>query len=148
MIRTISIVLIVAIALQTVGCSSWRPLARANRVAEDDRQTSMRDQVLGKLTEGLAVRIRIRAGTHLLIKGEVIEGIIERVGVTSLTVTTMTFYAPGNVNRELTLHFSEIESIEYRESNRELGAFVAGFAVGPMVLWLLYLYALNQGLSD
>ena len=28
MMRAISIVLIVAIALQTVGCSTWRPLVR------------------------------------------------------------------------------------------------------------------------
>ncbi len=36
MMRAISIVLIVAIALQTVGCSTWRPLVRATRIAEDD----------------------------------------------------------------------------------------------------------------
>ena len=32
MTRAMSIVLIVTIALQTVGCSTWRPLARANNV--------------------------------------------------------------------------------------------------------------------
>ena len=41
MMRAISIVLIVAIALQTVGCSTWRPLVRANEVSEDNNPTSM-----------------------------------------------------------------------------------------------------------
>ncbi len=49
MTRAINIVLVLAIALQTVGCSSWRPLARANEVSEDNRQASMRDKVLSKL---------------------------------------------------------------------------------------------------
>ena len=41
-----------------------RPLARVNEVSEDNRQSSMRDQVLGKLTEGMRVRIRIREGAR------------------------------------------------------------------------------------
>ena len=77
MIRAINIVLIVAIALQTVGCSTWKPLARTHEVPEDDRQSSMRDQVLGKLKEGMAIRIRIRDGTPTQIKGQVLECIVE-----------------------------------------------------------------------
>ncbi len=141
--RAISIFLIVTIALQTLGCSTWKPLARANEVSEDNRQASMRDQVLGKLTEGMAVRIRIRAGTHLPIKGKVIDCIIEKVGPTSLTVTPMTFYVPGNVNRELTLHFSEIESIEYRESGGVFAVLVAGLGVGAILGLLLFTWALS-----
>ena len=64
MMRAISIFLIIAIALQTVGCTTMRPLARVNEVSEDNRQSSMRDQVLGKLTEGMRVRIRIREGAR------------------------------------------------------------------------------------
>ena len=144
MMRAINIVLIVTIALQTVGCSTWRPVARANEVTEDDRQSSMRDQVLGKLKEGMAVRLRILEGTHLSIKGRVIDCIIEKIGLTSLTVTPMSFYAPGNVSRKLTLHYSDIASIEYRESNRERGAFVEGFAVGAMVIIVLIVYGFSQ----
>ena len=68
MTRAISIVLIVAIALQTVGCSTWRPLALANNVPEDSRQSSMREQVLGKLEEGMAVRITILEGASAPIE--------------------------------------------------------------------------------
>ena len=38
MTRAMSIVLIVAIALQTVGCTAWRPLARMNEVGEANRE--------------------------------------------------------------------------------------------------------------
>ena len=86
MTRAMSIVLIVAIALQTVGCSTWKPLARTNVVPGDDRQATMRDQVLGKLTEGMRARIKIREGIHAPIKSEVIEGKIETIGPKSLTV--------------------------------------------------------------
>ena len=86
----------------------------------------------------------MREGTPAPIKSQVIECTVEKVGPTSLTVTPMMFYAPGNVNRELTLHFSDIESIEYRESNRELGAFVEGFAAGAMVIFVLILYGFTQ----
>ena len=68
MMRAISIVLIVAIALQTVGCSAWRPLARMNEAPEDARRASMRNQVLGKLKEGMAVRIRILEGASAPIE--------------------------------------------------------------------------------
>ncbi len=135
--RAISIVLIVAIALQTVGCSTWRPLVRANEVSEDNNPTSMLEQVLGKLKEGMAVRIRIRDGTRGPTKGEVIEGIIEKVGLTSLTVTTFTYYAPGNVSRELALHYSDIESIEIRKFDSEKTLVVLA-AVSATAFFLLY----------
>ncbi len=138
MTRVISIVLIAAIALQTVGCSTWRPLARANAVAEDDSQSSVRNQVLGRLKEGMAVRVRIREGTHAPTKGQVIECIIKEIGQDSLTVTPFTFYAPGNVRRELTFHYSKIASIEYRESARGSTVIVAGVAIGTIFgYWLL-----------
>ncbi len=68
MMRAISIVLIVAIALQSFGCSTWRPVVRVAKSADDDRQSSMRDQVLGKLKEGMAVRIRILEGASAPIE--------------------------------------------------------------------------------
>ena len=144
MIRAISIVLIVAIALQSFGCSTWRPVVRVAKSADDDRQSSVRDHVLGKLNEGMAVRIRILEGTHLPIIGQVIECVIEKVGATSLTVTPMSFHAPGNIVRTLTLDYSDIASIEYRESNRERGAFVGGVAAGAMVIFVLILYGFSQ----
>ena len=144
MTRAMSIVLIVAIALQSFGCSTWRPVVRVAKSADDDRQSSVRDHVLGKLNEGMAVRIRILEGTHLPIKGRVIDCIIEKIGPTSLTVTPTTFYAPGNIVRTLTLDYSDIESIEYRESNRERGAFVGGVAAGAMVIFVLILYGFSQ----
>lgn len=136
MMRGISIVLIVAIAIQTVGCTTWRPLVRVNKAADGDRQTSVRDHVLGKLNEGMAVRIRILEGTHLQIKSRVVDCIIEKIGPTSVKVTPMSFYAPGNVSRELTIHYSDIESIEYRESD-DSKVFVTGLAAGAVVGILL-----------
>ena len=68
MIRAISFVLIVTIALQVVGCSTWRPLARADEIPANDRQASMPDQVVGKLKEGMAVRIRILEGASAPIE--------------------------------------------------------------------------------
>ncbi len=143
MMRAISIVLIVAIALQTVGCSAWRPLARMNEAPEDDRQSSMRDQVLGKLKEGMAIRIRIRDGTPTQIKGQVLECIVEKIGKTTLTLTASTYFFPDNVSRRLTLNYPDIESIEYRESNRGLPVFVAGVAVGTVLGYFLFLYGLS-----
>lgn len=131
MTRTISIVLILAIALQTIGCSTWRPIAHLNDVPEDAKQTLSQGQFPGKLKEGMRATIKIRPVARAPIKGRVIECIIETVGPTSLTVIPMTFNAPSNVNRKLTLHFSDIESIEYRESE---GAFPA---FGGVILGLL-----------
>ena len=143
MIRAINIVLIIAIALQTVGCSTWRPLARANEVPEDDRQSSMRVQVLGKLKVGMRARIKIREGTRVPVIGQVIECVIEKVGATSLTVTPMSFHAPGNVSRELTLRYADIVSIEYRESDDSV-VFVLGVGVGAVLGYLFFLWGLSR----
>ncbi len=143
MIRAISIVLIVTIALQSFGCSTWRPLARLNDVPENAKQTLIQGQFPGKLKEGMRVRIRIREGRRVSTTGEVIDGIIKRVGQTSFTVIPMTFYAPSNVSRELTLHYSDIESIEFRESKGGLHAFFAGVGVGAVLGLLLVAWALS-----
>ncbi len=131
MMRAISIVLIVAIALQTFGCSTWRPIAHLNDVPEDANQTLKQGQFPGKLKEGMRATIKIRPATRTPINGRVIECIIERVGPTSLTVIPMTFSAPSNASRKLTLNYSDIENIEYSESE---GAFPA---FGGVVLGLL-----------
>lgn len=142
--RGISIVLVVAIALQTVGCSTWKPLARANRVAENDIQTSMRDQVLGKLTEGMRVRIRTRDGSSTPVIGQVIECVIEKVGPTSLTVVASTrFGVADDLSLRLTLRYSDIESVEYRRSTRGLDTFVFGALIGT----ILGLYLLGRAFS-
>ena len=60
MTRTISILLIAAIALQTVGCSTWKPLARTNDVPEDAKQTVMQGEFPGKLKEGMRATIKFR----------------------------------------------------------------------------------------
>lgn len=138
MTRPVSIVLIVAIALQTVGCSTWKPLARASEVTEDDGQSSVRDQILGKLTEGMHARIKIREGISAPVIGRVIECVIEKVGPTSLTVSASArFLFPDNSSRRVTLRYSDIESVEYRESNRGFGVFAAGVAIGTFVGFVL-----------
>lgn len=144
MTRAINIVLVAAIALQTVGCSSWRPLARMNEVPEDERQSSMRDQVLGKLKEGMRARIEIREGTRAPVVGQVIECIVEKVGPTSLTVVvSVEFVFPDHVGRRLELNYSDIESIEYRKSKRGYGVFVAGLGVGVALGVLLFSWAIS-----
>ena len=143
MMRAISIVLIVTIALQAVGCSTWRPLTCANEVPEDDRQSSMREQVLGKLTEGTRARIKIREGTRAPVIGRVFVCVIEKVGPTSLTVTASARSVfPDNSSRRVTLRYSDIESVEYRESNRGFGIFVAGVAVGTLVGFYVFIRAI------
>ena len=143
MTRAISIVLIVAIALQTVGCSAWKPLARANEVSKDDKQSSMRDQVLGRLTVGMRARIEIREGAPAPVIGRVIECVIENVGPTSLTVTASAqFFFPDNLSRRLTLRYSDIESVEYRESDNS-GIFVLGVGVGAVLGFLLFQWGLS-----
>ena len=143
MIRAISFVLIVTIALQVVGCSTWRPLARADEIPANDRQASMRDQVLGKLTEGMRVRIKIREGTRAPVIGRVFVCVIEKVGPTSLTVTASARSVfPDNSSRRVTLRYSDIESVEYRESNRGFGIFVAGVAVGTLVGFYVFIRAI------
>ena len=78
MMRSIGIVLVLAIALQTMGCSRWKPLTRTDKVPDDDRQSSMRDLVLGRLKEGMRVRIRIREGSPAPVIGQDIECVIEK----------------------------------------------------------------------
>ncbi len=132
MLRAISIVLILAIALQTFGCSAWRPLTRANEVPEVSKQASMRDQVLSKLTEGMVVRIEIREGSRAPIKGQVIECVIEEVGLTSFTVTPFKGYARGNGGTEFTLQYADIVNIEYRQV-RNSTIFWVAVAIGTIL---------------
>ncbi len=143
MTRAMSIVLIVAIALQTVGCSTWKPLALANNVPEDSRQCSMREQVLRKLKEGMAVRIRIREGTRTPVKGRVLECIVEKIGQTTLTLTPVADHIRGTAKREFRLHFTDILNIQYREFHRNLTIFTVGVTAGATVafLWLAVAYA-------
>lgn len=147
MMRTVSIVLIVAIALQTVGCSTWRPLAQANRVPKDDKLSSMRDQVLEKIEEGMAVRIRILEGTPAPIKGQVIECIVDEIGQESLTLIPITDHVRGTVKRAFELRFTDIVHIEYREFNRRLTTFTVGAITGAtlglalLVVWLAHAYS-------
>ena len=139
MTRAISIVLIATIVLQSVGCSSWRPLTRANEVTKDSKETSMRDQVLGKLSEGMVVRIEIREGSRAPIKRRIIECLIKEIGHTALTVTPVSSFSRGI---EITLRYADIVSIEHRESGRAW-AFFIGAGVGV----LLGLILIGWGLS-
>lgn len=141
--RTINIVLIAAIALQTIGCSTWRSLARASEVTKDDRQSSIRDQVLGKLKEGMRVRIHIREGARTRIKGRVIDCIIDRIGHTTVTVIPFTPYAGGNERREYSLRFVDIASVEFRESQHLHRVFAAGAVLGFFAMGLAIYVALN-----
>ncbi|MCY3766575.1 MAG: hypothetical protein OXH06_14245 [Gemmatimonadetes bacterium] len=143
MTRAMSIVLTVAIALQTIGCSTWRPLARAGEIPADDRQSSMRKQVLGRLTVGMRARIEIREGAPAPVIGRVIECFIEKVGPTSLTVTASArFVFPDNLSRRVTLRYSDIESVEYQESNRGFGVFAAGVVIGTLAGFYLLIRAI------
>lgn len=148
MTRAISIVLILTFALQTSGCSSWRPLARASEVTEDERQSSVRDQVSGKLKEGMAVRIRILKGTSVPIKGQFLECIVEHVGKTSLTLVPITDHIRGTVKREFTLHFSDISHIEYRQFERGLTTLIVGLAAGATLALLLFARAYARAFSE
>ena len=132
MIRAISIVLVVAIALQTVGCSTWKPLAQVNPNPGDNRQTSVREEVLGKLKEGMVVRIRIHEGTSVPIEGQVIECVIERVSLASLTLTSFEGYARSNDGTEFTLQYTDIVSIEYRQAG-DATVLVGGVVVGAIL---------------
>lgn len=134
--RAISMVLIVAMALQTVGCSTWRPLARGYEVSEDSKQALMREQVLGKLTEGMRIRLRIKDSAETPIKVRVFECIIERIGQTSLTVTPITFFVRSTTSGEFALQYIDIASIEYRE-DRGLSVFLSGFAFGALFCLVL-----------
>ncbi len=133
MIRAISIVLTVAIAMQTVGCSTWQPLARVNEISVEKRQSSMREQVLEKLKEGMRVRLRIRPGTRAPITGRVFECVIERIGHTSLTVIPYTSFGWGV---EITLRYADIVNIEYR-SGRDSTGLVGGGIVGLLLSYFL-----------
>lgn len=142
MTLTIRIVLIVAIAVQTVGCSTWRPLARVTEIPDDDRQASMREQVMGAFIEGMRVRIRIRKGAGARVKGQLIECEIKKVDLTSLTVTQIGFFDRNHSKRDLTLNYADIENIEYRDGEGLWGVFIAGVAGGAVlyiafVLWSL-----------
>ena len=142
--RAISIFLIIAIVLQTVGCTTLRPLARVNEVSEDNRQSSMRDQVLGKLTEGMRVKIRIREGARAPIKGNILECIVEEIGQTSMTLIPITDHIRDTVKREFRLHFADILHIEKREFNRGLTTFEIGLAVGTAICLYLIIHAWSR----
>lgn len=143
MTRAISIVLILALALQTVGCSTWKPLARANRVAENDRQTSMRDQVLPKLQEGMRVKIRVREGTAAPIQGVFVECVIEEIGETALTVTPITFYVRSTERKPFSLQYVDIVGIEFLDTH-DLDVLVGGIAIGAVLVYLLVGLSFSQ----
>ena len=147
MTRAISIVLIAAMSLQTVGCSTWRPLARANKVSKDEKQPSMQEQVLARLTEGMIVRIGIREGTDAPIKVRVFECVIERIGRTSLTVTPYMSYLRRTSIGEFALQYTDIASIEYRE-DQGLSSFLSGFAIGVLFLVVVVSTAIPEILLD
>lgn len=136
MTRAISILLIAAIALQTVGCSTWRPLARTSEASEDESLSTMRDRVIGELRKDMAVRIGVLEGAHLPIKGRVVDCIIENIGQTSLTLIPIADHIRGTVKREFRLRYADIVSIEYRESD-DSKVFVTGLAAGAVVGILL-----------
>lgn len=133
MIRGISIVMIAVIALQTVGCTAWRQVARIKEVPEANREASIRDEVLGKLTEGMVARIGIREGSRTPTRGQVIECLIKKVGVKSLTVTHFRGFAVGNTGPEFTLRYADIVSIEYRQVRNLTVLFLVGAVVGTLV---------------
>ena len=144
MTRVISIVLIAAIALQTVGCSTWRPLVRMNDVPEDNGQSAAGAQLPWNLTEGMRVRIGIRQGASTQIKGQVIECVIEKFGPTSMTVTPITFYVRNTDRKPLTLPYTDIASIEYRESASGAEVIGAGVATGAVLAYFVIWFALTQ----
>ena len=143
MIRAISIFLIVAISLQTVGCTTWRQVARMKEVPEAQREALMRDQVLGRLTEGMRVRIEIREGTRLPIKGRVIVCGIEDIGPASLVVTPWAYYLTDHVDKRLTLRYADTESVVHLESGHEIVIFVAGLGVGAALGYYLFIRAIS-----
>ena len=136
MIRNINIILIVAIALQTIGCSAWQPLARVNEITEEKRQASMKEQVLEKLKEGMRVKLRIRPGTRAPITGRVFECVIERIGLKSLTVIPFASFARSDYRREFALGYADIVSIEIRSGGNSTD-FVGGGVVGLLLSYIL-----------
>lgn len=144
MIRAISTVLVVAIALQTVGCSTWKPLVRASEVDENDGQSALGEQMHWNLTKGTRVRVRIREGSPAPIKGRVIECVVVKVDLTSLTITPVAFFDRNNAGRDITLRYSDIESIEYRKRNN-WEIFALGIGVGGVLAFFLILWSLLRG---
>ena len=139
MIRVISIVLILAIALQTVACTTWRQVVQMKEVPEANREVSIREQALEQLKEGMRVRIRIWSGIRTPIKGRVIDCTIEEIGHTTLTVIPFIPYAGGNDRKEYSLRYVDIASVEFRESHDLLPVFVAGTMLGFFAIGLVFL---------
>ena len=96
------------------------------------------------LKEGMRVRIGIRQGASTQIKGPVIECVIEKVGPTSMTVTPITFYVRNTERKPLTLPYTDIASIEYRESASGAEVFGAGVATGAVLAYFVIWLALTQ----
>lgn len=144
MIRAISIVLIFAIALQAVGCTTWRTVARLKDIPESNREAAMRDRIIGKLTEGMRVRIKIREGTRLPIEGRVIVCVIEDIGPTSLVGIQCARNLPGHAGERLTLRYIDIESVVHLEPAHEFVIFcVAGLGVGAALGFYLFVSMLS-----
>ena len=101
----------------------------------------MREQVLEKLKEGMAVRIRIREGTPAPVRGRVLECIVEKIGQTTLTLTPVADHIRGTAKREFRLHFTDIVHIQYREFHRGLTTFEIGLAVGTAICLYLIIHA-------
>lgn len=87
---------------------------------------------MGKLKEGMVVRIRIREGTSAPVQGQVIECVVERVSLTSLTVSPFRGYALRSDGTEFSLRYTDIASIEYRQVG-ESAALVGGVIVGAIL---------------
>ena len=137
MTRVISIALIAAIAFQTVGCSTWQPLVRVNEGADESGKSWMREQLPWDLKEGMQVRIRVRPGTRVPIRGRVIEGIIRKVGPTTVTVIPTTIYGPIASIGDVTLDYSAIVSIEFSESYGGSEGIWVGIVAGMILTHFL-----------
>lgn len=136
MTRVITIVLIVAIALQTVGCA---PTIRMRKFSLDSSQDQIRKDAQQILKKGMQATIFLRRNARVPFSGRILECVIERAGTESLIVTVKPKYLAIGSARRYAFTYSDIMTIRYHEPDdqRNLRTLLVVATVVGVVLFIV-----------
>ncbi len=140
MIRTINIILSLALVLQTIGCTSQRYL---QPVTVPKNALQRLDK---RLEKGMLAKITLRKEADVPFKERTFECIIEWVGSETLTIIKRGHYG----GQKFTLKNADILIIEYRGVENSISierTAILIIGVG-IAIYLLSVAGLRAGLTD
>lgn len=133
MIRSVSIVLVVAIALQTIGCA---PVIQMREFSQDNTQNQIREDAQRILKKGMQTTIFLRKELGERFGVRILECVIVKAGPETLTVTVKPKYLAIGSARKCTFRYSDLMAIRYHEldDQRNLRTLLAVATVAGVVL--------------